>query len=615
VEVFAGLRYSFRTCLAFAVITLIIAGGCALKESVKGSMPDKSAEPVSKKTEASVPEGVYSARDAVLGYFMPSNAAITNVEARTVMVRPEGEADMRKGMRFSVFREGAPFYHPVTNELIGSSEDLTGRIEITGDEMVAGAYPGVIISGDVREADRARISSSRIKLAFFQDRRADWSVSETFYGALRDSGRFEFVEAYARDYSKETLAMLARGLGAEAALFLSTPEKDGARFINIKLYWAEDAGVAGEIAEEIRGSAGMSAHDEDLIPGVFEKTRAWTTYGLPGGLLVAKGDLDGNGTDELAVSDGRDIRIYNVKDDFRELWTIKGEGLGSHLSLDILDVNKNGRAEIFVTSAVNAGTMHTGEGELSKDDMSVNSFVLEYDPAAGYRKISENIPYFMRVLGRTLLIQRYSGSRVFSGPVYKAEWNGNSYDPAAPFVLPEVANIYGFALVDWKNEGRTDVMTYDKDGYLCLYDDNRVLKWKSEKSYGPFTFSFESRTRSIANPVIKWSVRGRLMVMKTTRGQEIVAVSREPVLSALPGLGANKAEVYSLWWDGNSMDKTLVMDEIYGSVTDYLIQGQELFLIARAGVTSYLSRLAQGEFSVRSILFYFKFGPSDTEEK
>jgi len=593
---------------------LKLAAGCALKETAS-SIPVKSGEPANKKAQAPVPEGVYRARDAVLGYFMPSNADIARVEDRTVMVRPEGAVTVRKGMRFSVFRQGAPFYHPVTNVLIGNAEDLTGRIEMTGEEAVEGLYPGVILSGEVREADRARISSSRIKLAFFQDRRADWSVSETFYGALRDSGRFEFVEAYTPDYSAETLSMLASGLGAEAALFFSTPDKDGSRFINIKLYWAEDAGIAGEIEEEVRSTAALSAPDEELIPGVLKEARAWTTYALPGGLLVAVGDLDGNGTDEFAVSDGRDIRIYSVKEDFRELWNIKGEGAGSHLSLDILDVNNNGKAEIFVTSAVNAGTMHTGEGELSRDDMRVNSFVLEYDPVRGYRKIAENIPYFMRVLGRTLLMQRYSGRRIFSGPVYKAEWNGSGYEPRVPFVLPDVSNIYGFAFVDWKNEGRTDVMTYDKDGYLCLYDDNRLMKWKSEKSYGPFTFSFESRTTSIANPLIKWSVRGRLVVMKTARGQEILAVSREPVLSVLPGLGANKAEVYSLWWDGSAMDKKLVMDGIYGSVTDYWVQGQQLFLVARAGITSSLGRLTQGEFSFSSILFYYNFGPSETEKK
>jgi hypothetical protein len=113
---------------------------------------------------------------------------------------------------------------------------------------------------------------------------------------------------------------------------------------------------------------------------------------------------------------------------------------------------------------------------------------------------------------------------------------------------------------------------------------------------------------------MKWSVRGRLAVVKTERGQEVVAVSREPVVSVLPGLGANKAEVYSLWWDGGAMDKKLIMDDIYGAVTDYLIQGRELFLVARAGLSTFLGRLAEGEFSGSSILFYYNFAPSGAEK-
>jgi len=115
------------------------------------------------------------------------------------------------------------------------------------------------------------------------------------------------------------------------------------------------------------------------------------------------------------------------------------------------------------------------------------------------------------------------------------------------------------------------------------------------------------------NPVVKWSVRGRLAVVKTDRGQEIVAVSREPLLSALPKLGAIKAEVYSLWWDGSTMDRKLIMNEIYGSVTDYLVQGRKLFLVARAGLGTFLDRLSSGDFSGSSILFYYNLGPAETD--
>lgn len=612
-EGFFDLKYRTEFYLVLAVMMLMFAGNCALKETAKSSEPVKPAVPAGERAPAPVSEGIYMAKDEVLAYFTPVNADVMKVEDQIVSVRLRDEANVRKGMRLSVLREGAPFYHPVTNELIGNAENFVGRIEITGQDAVDGLYRGIIISGDVKEGDMARISSSRIKIAFFQDRQADWSVSEAFYGALKDSGRFDFVEAYPPDYSAETFSRLARGLGAEAALLLSTPEKEGKRFINIKLYWAEDAGIAGEIEETVRSTVGTNFLDEELISGVFEETRPWSTFSLPGGVLIAMGDVDGDGSDELAVSDGRDIRLYSGKEDFRELRNIKTGGDGTTLSLDILDANNNGRAEIFVTSAVNPGTINTGEYALPENDVRMKSFVLEYDPAGGFKRISENIPYFMRVLGKTLLMQRYNSSEIFGGPVYEAKWNGSGYEPGVALALPPVANIYGFAFVDWKNEGHSDVMTYDNNGYLCLYDDRGVMKWKSENSYGPFTFSFENRTRSLVHPVVKWSVRGRLAVVKTDRGQEIVAVSREAVLSALPALGSSKAEVYSLWWDGDMMDKKLVMNEIYGSVTDYCVRGGRLFLVARAGLGTFLNRLAQGEFSGSSILFYYNFGPSETE--
>ena len=608
------MKYRMRPYLSVAAIILMLVSSCAHKEAVKSDSPGETAAPVSEKTQPSVDHSVYKARDSVLGYFMPANGDIIAMEGGLVKVRPADDVHFKKGMRFSVFREGAPFYHPVTNELIGNAEDSVGRIEITGEDAVDGAYTGAVIRGDVRAGDKARISSSRMRLAFFQDRKADWSVSETFYDALKDSGRFEIVESYAPDHAAVTASRLARELGAEAALLFSTPVMNGKRSINIKLYWAEDAGLVGEIEEEGQVAAGTPAPDDEFISGIINEAKPWRTFSLPGGLLIAMGDVDGNGTDEFAVSDGRDIRIYSVKEDFRELWNIKGRGDGSHLSLDILDVNNNGRAEIFVTSAINAGKITTDDGDISKDEIQVNSFVLEYDPSAGYKRIDEDMPYFLRVLGKTLLMQRFSSGKIFSGPVYNGEWDGRHYGPAAVLGLPAAANIYGFAFVDWKNDGRSDVMTYDDKGYLCLYDDNGSMKWKSDKSYGPFTFSFESRTRSLVNPVMKWSVRGRLAVVKTGRGQDVVAVRREPVVSMLPGLGANKAEVYSLWWDGSVMDEKLIMDEIYGAVTDYWIQGRELFLVARAGLSTFLNRIREGEFSGNSILFYYNFAPSGAEK-
>jgi len=545
----------------------------------------------------------------VLSYFTPLGGDVEGIENGHVWIRVGDEGHVKKGMRFSVFRESGPFYHPVTDELIGNAEEAVGRIEIVEDDAEDGVYSGRLISGDIRAGDKARISSSGIKLAFFQDRKANWNVSEAFYESLKDTGRFELVESYAPDNEAETMFQRAGELGAEAALFLSTPAENEKKFLNIKLYWVEDAALMVEIEEETgQSAADLNAPGEDII-STFKETKQFRRFKLPGGLLIALGDVDGNGKDEFVISDGRDIRIYSAEVEFREIWHIKAEGEGRHLSLDLLDVNNNGRAEIFVTSALNAGMIFTGENTLYEDEIKLNSFVIEYDPLEGYKRIEENIGYFLRVIGKTLLMQRFNNINIFSGPVYKGLWKEKHYMPGEKVPLPEMANVYGFAYVDWNNSGRADLMTYDNSGYLFLYDENGNLKWRSDTSYGPFTFTFESRSRSLVNPTVKWSVRGRLATVRTERGQEIIAVNRKPVLAGVPGLGVSEGAVYSLWWDGSVMQKKALLSEIPGAVTDYLIEGRELFLFARGDFYTFLSGITEGEFKKISVLYYYIFAP------
>jgi hypothetical protein len=597
----------------------MLAVGCAHKEAAQKVDIPVISPPAADQTKENISTSVDSARDAVLDYFVPADGNVEAAEYGLVKVRFRGKSQLKRGMRFSVYREGDPFYHPVTNELIGYAEDFVGRIELSEDADDAGLFSCTAVSGDMRAGDKVRISSSRIKIAFFQDRRANWPVSEAFYIALKDSGRFEIVESYTPDYEAGTLSKIAGDLGAEAALMFSTSVKERKRQLNVKLYWAEDAKVFGEISKEADKEVMVSfAPEEEFIARTFEDTEPWRRYVLPGGQLIAMGDIDDNGISEIVISDGRNIRIYSAGEDIQELWNIQGEGEGDHLSLDVFDVNGNGRSEIFVTSVVNAGDMNTSDGIIAhgKDSYSggfrVNSFVLEYDLSEGYKRIEENMPYFLRVSGETLLMQSFHGNNIFDGPVYQGEWEDMHYKPAEPLEIPDKVNIYGFTFVDWKNEGQVDLITYNEKGYLNLYDNNGNLKWESDESFGPFVFRFESSTVSATGSTVKWSVRSRLSIVRTERGLEVIAVNREPVLRNVPGLGTYKADIYSLWWDGAVMNKELILKDVAGAVTDQWIQGRELFLLAKGGIYSFIGNLTEGEFSRGSILYYYNFSPLET---
>jgi len=541
---------------------------------------------------------VYAVTDSVLSYFYPLSGVIVEAEEEFVKVNFLNGKRLKKGMRFSVFREGKPFYHPVTKKPIGKSEEFIGRIEVdeVGLESVPAPseeklYQCRVIKGNPKVGDKVRITSSRIKLAFFQHRKADWGLSEVFYSSLKDSGRFDFLESYTKTYAPEELSQLARELGAEVVLLFSTPLKDKNTFLNIKLFWAEDAAAFAEIEEMVGpGLVKELTSEDELISKESVEREPWGKYKLADGKFIAMGDVDGNGERELVVSDGNNIRIYSYKQEPREKWFIKGSPEEEHLSIDVLDVNNNGTAEIFVTS-------------LRRYDI-MSSFVIEYDPSEGYRRIWDKAPYFLRVIGKTLLMQAFTPYKAYTGPVYEGVWSDGHYQAGRPLELPAGVDIYGFTYVDWQSSKRSHILAFDDEGYLNLYSGGELI-WRSKDSMGKFDISFKRKTSSVVNPSKRWYVKGRLVTVKTKRGQEVLVIKRVPLIPKVPGLGYKRTEVYSFWWGGGMMEESLVLEGIKGTITDYWAEGDSLLLIGRLHLSTYLAKMLSGDFIRGSILYFY----------
>lgn len=556
-------------------------------------------------------DAVSRLKSRVLSYFQPAKGTVTGITDGSVTIEIDAGQTAGQGMRFEVFRKGAPFRHPVTDELIGYAEDLVGTVEVSGEASGDGTSARVI-NGDLRAGDSVRITSSKVKLAFFQDRKADWPLSEAFFQSLKDSGRFELLESYVSGYKPDVLAEKGREIGAGAVLMFSTPVRDKRTYLNVRLYWPDDAALFLE-AEEMVSQAMVDKLkiEDEFISSPASNLDPWASYEIQDGMLITMGDTDNDGAKEVVISNGQDLRIYTLKDELQEVWMIEGKKDEQHLSIDILDLNRNGTAEIFVTSLTDGnairGEIQDSDQHLDRKRSRMRSYIIEYGPS-GYKKIKDSMPYYFRVIGGTLLMQKFRSGAGFSGKVFEGEWRDGNYQPAESVNLPGGANIYGFTFVDWRNNGETGLITFDDDGYLTLYDHTGHAVWKSGKSLGKFQLSFREFTHSLANPVRKWSVRGRLITIKTERGQEVLAVRRVPFASAAPGLGTTGAEVYSFWWDGSEMDKDILLNEISGSITDYWVDKGKLFLVAKGSIISFVKNAATGEFTKGSILYYFNFG-------
>jgi len=546
-------------------------------------------------------------RDTIISYFPAVKGLIEETEGGYVRLHIDSSIDLNTGTRLSVFRESGMIYHPVTKEPLGRAETPVGRIEVIRKE--GRSYLCSIIKGDIRKGDIARITSSKIKLAFFQKRGSDWQLSQSLYNALKESNRFEILETFTKTFKPERLSRISKELGAEVLLLMSTPIEDGKRFFNVELYWTDDAVRFARIHEPA-GDESMKL----LVPeGGFLSfspvdTEPWGSYDLGTGELIAMGDVDGDGSKEIVVSDGRNIKIYIFKDGPREVWRIGGRSGERHLSIDILDLNGNGRGEIFVTSITGM------ESGLTRDESSfspagtgsIKSFIIEYSHDEGYKRIREDMPYFFRVVNDRLLMQGFSRNNIFNGPVYEVLWEGGEYRPAKPIELPEGVNIYGFAYIQWRNNGDTYLLSFDPEGYLILYKGGEEI-WRSGESFGRFYLTFERTTHSVSKPVEKWSIKGRLPIIKTERGQEAIVIKKNPVLSNVPGLGYSDFSVYLLWWNGDGLEESLVMRNLPGIATDYLLSDDELFIIAKGSLFSFVKNAFAGKFSRGSKLYYYRF--------
>ena len=90
-------------------------------------------------------------KNEIMLYFKPMTGTITSVDGHKVIMKIETKDLVKPGMRLKVLREGSPFIHPVTKELLGMVESTTGKVEIkeSGTESSA----GIIVEGEAREGE------------------------------------------------------------------------------------------------------------------------------------------------------------------------------------------------------------------------------------------------------------------------------------------------------------------------------------------------------------------------------------------------------------------------------------------------------------------------------
>ena len=186
------------------------------------------------------------------------------------------------------------------------------------------------------------------------------------------------------------------------------------------------------------------------------------------------GDVDGDGENELVFINRDTVFVYKwTKETFALFKSIKG-GWGAHyVYVSLADLNKNGAAEIYVSSL--------GESD-------VDSVVLE-GKGGNFKTIAKGQRWFYRVAdipgkGRTLIGQRRKTGGFFHGDVLFLRWEGSRLVSTGTLALPKRGNVFNFLFADFGGGGKGSTVLLDESDYLRLYVRGGEEVWRSEDHFG-----------------------------------------------------------------------------------------------------------------------------------
>ena len=285
------------------------------------------------------------------------------------------------------------------------------------------------------------------------------------------------------------------------------------------------------------------------------------------------GDVNGDKENEIVLIDAHNIEIYRKAPGKLELVKkVEGKFYEKNLNVDVADLNKNGISEIFVSSI--------------KDEF-VNSFVVEFDKDKGeYRRIAENIPWFLKVMdlpgqGLTLLGQKSGTDVAFSGDITQFSYKNGKLLPDQRYDLPRNVTVYGFNLVDIEKTDEKDVLFIDESEYLRIVSPSGELKWKSDDQYGGsdkyFERYFEKDATSEKNiSKKKIYLQPRILVMDTNKDDEKeIIIGRNDSQTGRIFKDTrmyHKSEIQNLGWNGISLVENWRTKKIDGYLSDFQIK-------------------------------------------
>ena len=297
------------------------------------------------------------------------------------------------------------------------------------------------------------------------------------------------------------------------------------------------------------------------------------------------GDVDGDGKNEVVIMDNHNLYLFKYDGDKLTLFQkIESGYQHNFLTLDVADVNRNGYAEIIVTSVV---------------EDNLQSFILEYEERK-FKKITEKNGWHFRILnhpkeGIILMGQRMGSEGVSVGPIYQFVWKKKSFERGPKMPFPKETKIFGLTLADIRNQGVLDTIILDDQERLRIVSPDGKFSWRSSDRFGGTNNSYDTLKKREPGfrpqDFVAWReyIPGRILI-RDLDGDGIpeITINKNEFAS---GTFFKKVRVYekgeirNLVWEENTLTTSWKTREIKGYIADYQIKdvdhdGEEEMVVA-----------------------------------
>ena len=295
------------------------------------------------------------------------------------------------------------------------------------------------------------------------------------------------------------------------------------------------------------------------------------------------GDLDGRGGVELVVLGRKKLLIYHRQGASFTLQDTLKAGLGEDfLKVSASDVDKNGRAEIYL---------------VSRYGIRARSTVLEW--TGTFKRLDRRTGHMQAVKGPAgrkslVLFQDSKVDEFFSGRIYVMNYS-KERKLTQKQQLPELRGVqfYTLALFDIDKDGNHEWLGLGEDSRLHVWDKDGDLLWSGDKRLGGTNNAIALGDAEPGGLPPRIAFNSRLLITDIDGDgeKEILAIKNIPLVEHLLHFKVyNKSLLLVYRIEGSRLFPAWTTGDIDWCLTDMQVEGQSLFLAAQKGKWSHVGK-------------------------